>query len=342
MPTPALLIQTQYAELLERVEAAAFEEAFPEPGNFLAKQVGGRTYWYFQAPRVAGQPRPQRYVGPETPELLVRIEAHRRQVQDRKERRALVSALVRSGRMPQPLPQMGQVVEALARAGLFRLRAVLVGTMAYQCYPAMLGLRLKQAQLTTSDVDIAQFLSISVAVGDRMSDPLTVLRAVDPSFGPAPNLNEREPPHSYLAASALRVEFLTPNRGAETDTSTHLPALQTQAQPLRFLDFLIYEATPAVLLHGEGVLVNVPRPERFAVHKLILAPRRTAAEAKSAKDIRQAAELLTWLAQFRPHDLRDVWQEAKDRGPTWRELLAEGSAQVPEAVQLAVSKAVGT
>jgi len=136
------------------------------------------------------------------------------------------------------------------------------------------------------------------------------------------------------------VEFLTPNRGAETDASTHLPALQTQAQPLRFLDFLIYEATPAVLLQGEGVLVNVPRPERFAVHKLILAPRRAAAEAKSAKDLRQAAELLAWLAEFRPHDLHDVWQEAKNRGPSWRELLTAGFSQVPEAIQACVRRVV--
>ena len=340
MPMPALLIQTQYAELLERVEAAAFEQAFPEPGNFLVKHVDARRYWYFQAPRVAGQPRPQRYVGPETAELLVRIEAHRRQLQDRKERRALVAALVRSGRMPQPLPRMGKVVEALARAGLFRLRAVLVGTMAYQCYPAMMGLRLKQAQLTTSDVDIAQFLSISVAVGDRIEDPLAVLRAVDPSFGPAPSLDDREPPHSYLAAGALKVEFLTPNRGADTDLSTYLPALQTQAQPLRFLDFLIYDATPAVLLHGDGVLVTVPRPERFAVHKLILAPRRRVAEAKSAKDLRQASELLAWLAEFRPHDLHEAWQEAGQRGPAWRELLATGFAQLPAALQARVRKVI--
>lgn len=341
MPTPPLLIQTQYAELLERTEAAAFEEAFPEPGNFLAKQVDGRTYWYFQAPRSAGEPRPQRYVGPETPELLTRIEAHRRRIQDRKERRALVAGLVRIGRMPQPLPAMGQVVDALARAGLFRLRAVLVGTMAYQCYPAMLGLRLPQAHLTTSDVDIAQFLSISVAVGEQLKDPLTILQQVDPSFGPAPSLNDRAPPHSYLADGALKVEFLTPNRGADTDASTNLPALQTQAQPLRFLDFLIYEATPAVLLHGEGVLVNVPRPERFAVHKLILAPRRAAGAAKSAKDIQQASALLAHMAVTHPLDLREAWLEAQERGPTWRALLAAGWKQVPKDAQAAVRAAVG-
>lgn len=341
MPTPASLIQIQYAELLERVEAAAFEDAFPEPGNFISKQVKGRTYWYFQAPRSSESPRPQRYVGPETDALRARIETHRRQVQDHKERRALVTSLVRSGRMPAPLPQMGQVVEGLARAGLFRLRAVLVGTVAYQCYPAMLGVRLKQAQLTTSDVDIAQFLSISVAVEDQIPDPLSILRQVDASFGPAPMLNDREPPHSYRAASALKVEFLTPNRGADSDASTHLPALQTQAQPLRFLDFLIYEATPAVLLHGAGVLVNVPRPERFAVHKLILAPRRTAAEAKSVKDLKQAGALLEWLARFRPQDLQETWHEAWERGPTWRKLLAAGWAQVPSETKARVRPVLG-
>jgi len=36
--------------------------------------------------------------------------------------------------------------------------------------------------------------------------------------------------------------------------------------------------------HG-GVLVNVPKPERYAVHKLIVAQRRTATAAKRPKDL---------------------------------------------------------
>jgi len=34
------------------------------------------------------------------------------------------------------------------------------------------------------------------------------------------------------------------------------PALKTAAEPLRFLDFLIYEPVKAVLLHGGGVAVT--------------------------------------------------------------------------------------
>jgi hypothetical protein len=66
---------------------------------------------------------------------------------------------------------------------------------------------------------------------------------------------------AYAGRQGYRVEILIPNRGAERD----------QSQPLRFLDFLIYDALPAALLHGGGILVNVPRPERYALHKLIVA-----------------------------------------------------------------------
>ncbi|MBL3684602.1 hypothetical protein F2981_18295 (plasmid) [Sinorhizobium meliloti] len=54
-----------------------------------------------------------------------------------------------------------------------------------------------------------------------------------------------------------------------------MPALGgAAAQPLRFLDYLIYHPIRAVLLHGAGVLVNVPAPQRYAIHKLIVASRR--------------------------------------------------------------------
>jgi hypothetical protein len=59
--------------------------------------------------------------------------------------------------------------------------------------------------------------------------------------------------------------------GPDSDTPRMLPALKTNAQPLRFLDFLIRDPAPAVVLHGSGIYVHVPAPERYAVHKLILS-----------------------------------------------------------------------
>ena len=107
----------------------------------------------------------------------------------------------------------------------------------------------------------------------------------------------------------------------------------TAAEPLRFLDFLIYEPVKAVLLHGAGTAVTVPAPERFAVHKLILSRRRKSADAKADKDLRQAAVLLQILSQKRPEDLKRAWEEALQRGPNWRELLLAGTAQLPASVQ---------
>jgi hypothetical protein len=114
----------------------------------------------------------------------------------------------------------------------------------------------------------------------------------------------------------LRVDFLTPNRRRDTDEPRSLPALGTDAQPLRFLDFLIRDPEPAVLLHGTGVLVSVPAPQRFALHKLIVALRRREGDPKRDKDIFQAQALLNALADRRPHELRDAWREAFGRGKT--------------------------
>jgi hypothetical protein len=317
-----LALQTVYAELLERAAAADFDAAFTEPGTFTPKLVKGRRYWYFQPATAPG--RQQRYVGPESPDLLDRIARHKATRSDAQDRRALVSALTRAANLPRPLPRIGEVVAALAAAGVFRLRGVLVGTVAYQTYPAMLGVRLAEAALHTDDVDIAQFADVSVAVDDHTPAMLAVLQAVDPSFRPVPHLHGAAGATRYQADHGLRVDFLTPNTGRDSDAPTPLPALGTNADPLRFLDFLIREPELAVLLHAAGILVSVPAPQRFAVHKLIVARRRRVGEAKPDKDLKQAKALLDVLAQRRPHDLRAAWAEAWRRGKIWRQLLGEG------------------
>jgi len=323
MAAPTLVVQTTYAELLERCAASAFSDAFPEDGTFTSKTINGRRYWYFQAATSEG--RSQRYAGPESPELLERIAHHKQARDDERERRALASALVRSFGLPAPLSQVGSVVAALARAGVFRLRGILIGTVAYQCYPAMLGTKLPGALLQTSDVDIAQFTNVSIAVGDQTTRPmLDVLKEVDKTFREVPDISGNRFTTSYVAKSDLRVDFVTANEGPDTDVPRKLPALNTGAQPLRFLDFLIHEPTPAVVLHGSGIYVQVPAPERYAVHKLILALDRPAGIAKRDKDLKQAASLLEALAERRPDELKNAWEEAHARGPKWRKLLIGG------------------
>jgi len=338
MAAPSLVIQTTYAELLQRCSVASFNDAFPDDGAFISKTINKRRYWYFQVSTKKG--REQRYVGPETPELVERIADHKQARNDEKERRALVSTLVRSFGLTAPIPIVGEILSALADAGIFRLRSVLVGTVAYQSYSAILGVKLPSALLQTSDVDIAQFKNVSIAVGDKTPPMLEVLKRVEKTFREVPKLSSNRTT-SYIAKGGLQVEFLTPNEGPDTDEPQALPALQTDAQPLRFLDFLIYEPVPAVILHGSGIHVHVPRPERYAVHKLILAHRRTAAAAKRDKDLKQSAALLEVLTEKQPHELKQAWEEAYGRGPTWKRLLLQGMERIDQRARDLTLKTLG-
>jgi hypothetical protein len=315
-----LALQTAYADLVDRAAAAAFDEAFPEDGAFTPKTVNGRRYWYFQG-STAGD-RKQQYAGPETPDLLARIARHRAERASLRERQTLVSLLVRSAHLPRPLPQNGEIVAALAAAGVFRLRGVLVGTVAYQTYPAMLGVRLPGSALQTADVDVAQFADVSARLGDSTPAMIDVLRRVDATFRPVPHI-QRQRVWSYRTASDIRVEFLTPNKGRDTDDLKALPAPGTDARQFRFLDFLLADPEPAVLLHGAVIYVTVPAPQRYAVHKLIVSRRRRSGEAKQEKDLWQALALLDVLSRKRPIELRAAWHEAYARGKIWQQLLGE-------------------
>jgi hypothetical protein len=339
MPAPSLVIQTTYAELLERCRVAAFSNSFAGDGTFTSKAVKGRRYWYFQESSKKG--RGQKYVGPETPELIEQIGRHTQARNDERERRALVSTLIRSFRLPAPPAEIGNVLAALANAGVFRLRAVLVGTLAYQTYSAMLGEALPSSAMLTDDIDIAQFKEVSLAVEEAISPILDVLKGADKTFKPVPHLHGPQHTTSYRAKGGLRVDFLTPNRGADTDVPQALPALQTKAEPLRFLDFLIREPEEAVVLHGSGILLSVPSPYRYAVHKLIISRRRRTGSAKSDKDVLQAQSLLGILARKRPFDLKAAFEEAYDRGKAWRDAIQEAMSGIEGSVREATLAAIG-
>ena len=139
----------------------------------------------------------------------------------------------------------------------------------------------------------------------------------------------------------MRVDFLTPNEGRDTDVLQRLPAFQTDAEPLRFLDFLINDPEPAAILHAAGIYVLVPAPNRYAIHKLIVSRRRPEGAAKRDKDISQAAALLPILSEKRPYELKEIWLEASNRGKTWRQLLVEGLGQLPAMTRDITLRAVG-
>ncbi len=216
------------------------------------------------------------------------------------------------------------MLAALADAGVFLLRAVAVGSVAFQHYAPVSGFRMPGALGRTGDVDIGQFPAVSVAVRHGTdADLLSVLRTAAPRFEaiPSPFDSRLASRHAIRAGgreTTFSVDVLAPLGGPDRSGPAEPKALRGHARYLRFLDFLICRETEAVALHGPGVPVRVPSPESSAVHKLIVSRgrlRSDAGQAKARKDLAQAGILIQALAADRPDDLESAWQELLERGP---------------------------
>lgn len=94
-----------------------------------------------------------------------------------------------------------------------------------------------------------------------------------------------------------------------------LAALQAGAAPLQYLAWLIEGPVETIALWGAGIPISVPQPARFAVHKLILAQKRDAANRpKRVKDLAQAKALIDVLLQHDRFALTDALADAQARG----------------------------
>lgn len=325
---------TLSGELLDQIRGAV---AIPRSGSFVSKSINGTRYWYVQ--RVDGGHKRQIYLGPETDELLSRIERAEETtsaaVPDERRRRELVTMLAAGG-MATESAAIGGVLAALDDAGLFRAGAVLIGTQAFSAIANMLGVRFDTQSLRTADVDVGH-PSITVAVGEMRTDLLEDLRASDPRFAAVPELDPRDPSSSFkVRGRDLRVDLLTPGRDGARPVL--LPHINAAALPLSGLDYLITEAVEGVVLTGPGILVNVPSPARFALHKIWVSQRRNVSEqAKARKDFRQASQLIEILLEDRPGDLAAAWQELR---PGMLKLVRRGCAALASDVGARLSEVV--
>jgi hypothetical protein len=328
-----LIYRTMIAELGQRLLDASFMHDFPTEGRFVPVTVKSRRYWYFDVgAQEGGQKR--RYVGPaDDPEIDRRVADFRRLKDDARQRRKMVSTLTREAGLIAAEAFTGKLVTALAVGGLFRLRACLVGTLAFQTYSAYLGIRLPMASILTGDADIAQDYAISTEVSDSLPSIVETLQNVDATFRAVPHPSGSPWSTVFRNANGYRVEFLTSNRGSDefSDFPAEMPALGgAAAEPLRFLDYLIYQPVRSILLQGGGVAVNVPDPARYAVHKLIVAGRRpfdAMGIAKREKDLVQAAILFEALPIVGMEAaLSDAIEEAAERGVHWRRAILKGKS----------------
>jgi hypothetical protein len=305
-----LQVQTAYAELLEQLTALEAQRAIGHAGGaFVRKTIKGKEYYYYQYVLPSGIV--QRYVGRCTPVLdrvAARFEEGRSLAVAEKERTERLVAQLRAGGALTVDGASARVLAALADAAVFRLGAVLVGTNAYVVLGNVLGVRWTSGGLRTDDIDVASERTLEVAIPALKADVPKILDSLEMGFLPLPGFSPDSVSTSFkVRGRSLRVDLLTPQKRGGTKP-VPIPRFGAAAQPLPDLDYLIEEAQPAAVVGGSGVLVQVPTPGRFALHKLLVARSRPASgQVKGAKDLLQAAQVIEVLVEDRPGDLRQAW-----------------------------------
>ncbi len=319
-------LQTTYANLLQ---AHLNQAEFDFDGAPFTMERRGKLYWYVNQRGVGASAPRQRYLGPDTEEMRARIETMRSQKSDREVLRESCSRMVaqlRAGGIPGIDRQTGTAIRALARSGVFRLGGTLVGTQAFRHYDLELGVVLSGQDVAdtnlreTQDLDIAAFERLTNTIEDA-ADPDLAQSLLDLGYKPVTRLDRKKASSWRHANSTYDIDFLTPSFD-DDQKLTHLGSLNVWAQGLHYLDFLIKDPMPAVSIYMEGLLVQVPRPERYAVHKLIVSQKRKAGSgAKARKDIQQARAIIWAMAEDKARDIEGAIAEADSMGPKWQQAL---------------------
>ena len=333
-------VQNAYSDLY----AACLTPAFDGKGvSFVRKNIKGQRYIYISTK--VGQVPVQKYIGPDnsqTRKLIEQEKQHWHSTDSARTTRARLVNMVLAGGLSGPTAQEGKIVRMLERAGVFLSGGVLIGTPAFRVMGALLGVAWR-GQFATRDVDIAADFRLPVAVEQRAIDLQDVLQKSAMGFIEVPMLHPKHPATRYkMRDGEHRVELFTPELGKSGDQPIKIPYLNAVAEPLRFLDYLIAETQPAVIPFDIGVLVNVPDPARFAIHKLVVSQRRPAAfAAKAAKDIDQARQLLDVLLDIRPGSVSVAVEAARQTGAKFHQHYKKALTRLPTDLQLSLREWTG-
>jgi hypothetical protein len=335
-------VALQYSELMQQCIHPA-----PDGANlsFKSKMIGGKRYWYLYIS--LGKRRTEHYLGEESTELLDTIEDEKAlwesSEDDRAVRNRLVAMLLAGGATWIPANE-GKVLALLERSGVFLAGGVVVGTLAFRAYANMLGV-VWHSELQTRDIDLASDHRFPIVIPKKRK-PIQLAEILLKSgmgFLEVPALNKKSPSTKFkIRGEELSVELLTPMRGRETARPVEIAWLGAFAEPVRFINYLLDDIQPAVLLYKHGVLINVPAPGRFAFHKLVVSQRRRSSDNEKIKrDLAQAGQLFSVLVDSRPGDLILAYEAAGKMGEKFQAQLDSGLKLIDPEINELVKNVIG-
>jgi hypothetical protein len=320
--------RTLYAELIDLLQIAEASRSISSlKGSFSIKEVKGDEYVYFRTYNPSGR-LDEIYVGRRNDQTECLMRDHSEEKTDVAEMEVKLKRLssqISAGVQMTTDKAMIRVIRSLADAGVFRNGGVLVGTHAFQAAGLMLGVCWTAETTRTTDIDLAVERRVAVAIPMINADIPAALDSLQMGFYPVPKLNRKDPSTNFaIRKSQLRLDVLTP-KTEESDAPVFIKRFNCAAEPLSYLSYLIESPVPSVLLDTTPILVSIPQPVRYALHKLIVSQvRDMAGDAKRPKDLYQAYQILSVLQENRPFDIQPAWADLIGRGPKWKKYAEAG------------------
>ena len=322
----SLSAQTAYAELAERTRAAELSGTLAGLSGSFHKQIRkGAGYWYFMY-REPGVERPSLvYVGPDNDKVRSLVKGFK-SAGGASPLAPQARAAIALGCVPLAAKHF-RIVKRLSECGLFHAGGLLIGTHAFIAMGNLLGVRWLHGTATL-DVDIGRAgRNVSVALpADLKIDVHGALESLKLGLLPISELDGKLGAQYRSNDDAeLRVDFVTSmTREGEP---VRMPDLNIALEPLKFMEFSLEGTTQGCVFANAGACaVNLPSPERFAIHKLIVYGERPIRErTKATKDLLQAAAIVEGcLENGREDELKAAWDDATGRGRGWKQRASEG------------------
>lgn len=320
-----LSAQTAYAEMFSQVQLFELDNALAGlVGAFHKREIKGGAYWYFGY-RDIDQKLRMAYVGPDSDRvrgLVRRFEESRRDKPLAPPARIAIAA----GCTPVTAKHF-RVIRRLAEYGFFRAGGILIGTHAFLALGNVLGVRWHEGAATL-DGDFAHAgRNVSLALpADLKINVHGALESLEMGLLPLNQFNGKVgAQYRNPADPELRLDFVTAM--TRSGKPVVVPNLNLALEPLKFMEFSLVQSVQGCIFASLGAcVVNLPAPERYAVHKLIVFGERPVDErTKARKDLLQAASLASYFLQTGQAELFNAaWREALSRGKGWLARAEQG------------------
>ena len=122
----------------------------------------------------------------------------------------------------------------------------------------------------------------------------------------------------------LTIEFLVPEKGRGSDKPYTVPQLKINAQPLRYLNFLIEHT---IVIPFNDLQIRLPHPAAYALHKFIIFKRRIKKD-KQDRDIEGALRVFRELIKKGEHNtIKHIFNNMHKR---WQQTVIQNLKSIKE------------